>query len=174
MKILKISITGNSGLAQSCMKIIDAEWHPVRSTGGQIPDIAYDCDVFINNAHVNQLWVLNNIFTKWKNLEHKHIINISSRASQPNISVGYKYAAEKAAINHYANNVTYNSDKRCKITTINLGLLNSQLPSLPYDQVAEYIDWILAQPKHIDISEMTIQHRANYTEVQQAKCQRMI
>ena len=82
-------------------------------------------------------------YVAWKDEPTKKIINISSRAAQPNISKGYLYSAQKAALNHLANNLTYNSDKTCRITTMNLGLLEDQLPSISYKQVARWVNTIM-------------------------------
>lgn len=165
----KIAITGSTKLAKSCMDVIDANWYSCRIENAE--SAINISDVFINQAHQdwNQVNLFDSFFKAWRDKENKHIINISSRAAQPNISKGYLYAAQKAALNHYTNNVVYNSNKKCKVTTINLGLLEHDLPSLPYDIVATYIKWILEQPAYIEIPDITIQHSSNYVEVQEAK-----
>lgn len=166
---MKIAITGTSKLAKACMETIEANWYACRIENAKTAiDIS---DVFINQAHQdwNQVNLFDSFFKAWKDKDNKHIINISSRAAQPNISKGYLYSAQKAALNHYTNNVVYNSDKVCKITNINLGLLNHNLPSLTYSTVAEYIKWILDQPSYIEIPDITLQHRANYQDVQAKK-----
>lgn len=166
---MKIAITGTSKLAEACMNTIEANWYSCRIENARTAiNIS---DVFINQAHQNwdQVDLFDAFFQAWKNNESKHIINISSRAAQPNISKGYLYAAQKAALNHYANNVVYNSSKLCKITNINLGLLNHDLPSLTYETVANYIKWIIDQPSYIEIPDITLQHRANYQDIQAKK-----
>jgi len=78
------------------------------------------------------------------------------------------YAAEKAALNHYTNNTVYNSDKLCRVTTLNLGLMEHKtLPSVSYQEVLDTIDWLIESP--MEIPEITIQHRANYQKVQDDK-----
>ena len=107
-------------------------------------------------------------FNKWRKEKDKHIINISSRASQPNISKGYLYAAQKAALNHYTNNVVYNSDKLCRVTTLNLGLMKHKtLPSISYQDVADTIESVINT--NLDVPDITIQHTANYQKVQYDK-----
>jgi NADP-dependent 3-hydroxy acid dehydrogenase YdfG len=109
-------------------------------------------------------------YNAWKDDSTKTIINISSRASQPNISKGYLYAAQKASLNHLSNNLVYNSDKKCRITTLNLGLLQHQdLPCISYNEVAGWIYRHCTGSKHIDIPEMTFQHAENYQSVQSDK-----
>ena len=78
------------------------------------------------------------------------------------------YAAEKAALNHYTNNTVYNSDKLCRVTTLNLGLMSHKtLPSISYLDVLKTINWLIES--HMEIPEITIQHRANYQQVQHDK-----
>ena len=129
------------------------------------------CDVLINHAHNNfdQVKILEIADKVWRHNPNKMIINIPSRASQPNISKGFMYASQKAALNHFANNLTYNSDRQYKMTTLNLGLMNSDLPSLDYTYVAGYIYQLVTQYPDVEFTEVTMSHRANYREVQNDK-----
>ena len=128
-------------------------------------------DVLINNAHQDfeQTKILDIAHRAWKDDDTKHIINISSRASQPNISKGHMYASQKASLNHMSNNLTYNSDRKYKITTMNLGLLEHDLPSLSYGFVAQWISDMFNLYSKIEIPEITLQAFANYRDVQQQK-----
>ena len=100
----------------------------------------------------------------------KQIINFSSRASQPNISKGHLYGSQKSSLNHLSNNLTYNSDKRYKLTTLNLGLLNNNdLPSLTWQSISGMIFMLITSYPDIEIPEVTIQSFANYQEVQSDK-----
>ena len=129
-------------------------------------------DTFINCAHqgFSQCDILMEGYNAWKNDDSKTIINISSRASQPNISKGYLYASQKAALVHLSNNLVYNSDKQCRITTMNLGLLeHPDLSSITYNEVASWIYRHITTSKHVDIPEITLQNSANYQEVQKDK-----
>ncbi|MHC8508136.1 MAG: Rossmann-fold NAD(P)-binding domain-containing protein [Rhodospirillales bacterium] len=140
---------------------------PVRVEDKPNPDF----DVFINNASVGfcQVELLDSYFRLWRHDPSKYIINISSRAALPNISKGYLYAARKAALNHYASNIVYNSDKKCRVTTLNLGLLERDLPSLTYREAAEMTAFLIGLPRHIEIPEMTVHHAHNYLDVQARK-----
>tara|TARA_R100000808_G_C2155309_1_gene167450 strand:+ start:16219 stop:16827 length:609 start_codon:yes stop_codon:yes gene_type:complete len=141
-----------------------------RNVHGELWGCASTCDILINCEHdgFNQIKLFDAFFNYWKYKPEKHIINISSRAAQPNISKGYLYASQKAALNHYTNNVVYNSDKACKVTTLNLGLMKHKtLPSISYEDVAETIKWILYHKQ--EIPEITLQHPANYQEIQNEK-----
>jgi|TARA_R110000851_G_scaffold226461_2_gene379139 NAD(P)-dependent dehydrogenase (short-subunit alcohol dehydrogenase family) len=177
---MKIGITGSSGLAKTLAGVlrIDAG-HDVKDF--RIEDITSNdvrfwgfekLDVIVNFAHddFEQTRILEIAHRAWKDDKSKYIINISSRASQSNISKGYLYASAKASLNHLTSNLTYNSDKLYRICTINLGLLNSgDLPSLTHKEVAEVIKYLVALPEHLEIPEITIQHSANYQEVQHDK-----
>lgn len=131
-------------------------------------------DIFINNASVgfSQTDLLNEAFSEWRHDEKKLIINIGSRAGRPNISKGYLYGAQKAALNHLADNLNYNSDRKCGIITLNLGLVEHEdIPSLSYDDITEVIrdlifDWYTGRPT---MTNITLEHRSNYQEVQSFK-----
>jgi len=129
------------------------------------------CDILINHAHkdFDQVKILDIADRVWRNNPDKMIINISSRAAQPNISKGHLYASQKAALNHFANNLTYNSDRQYKMTTLNLGLMNSDLPSMNYTFVAGYIYQLITSYPDIEFTEVTMCDRANYRDVQTLK-----
>ena len=165
---MKIAITGSSGLARAIADVMyDAEFTHFRI--GE--HVGYDFDVFINLAHQEyaQVDLLDEWVTAWWDRPNCMIVNISSRAAFPNISKGYMYAAQKAALNHSADNYTFNSECRCRITTLNLGLLESELPSLSYYEVARILRLLIILPAHIEVPAMTLQHRFPYSIVQQAK-----
>ena len=163
---MKIAITGSSRLAGAIIDRFNAD--PIR-----IEDTVNKnkYDVFINNAHIgfSQTNLLNEWFDAWKQDSNKLIINISSRAAFPNLSQGYLYAAQKAALDHMADNLTYNSYKKCRITTLNLGWLNDDKLSLSYDEVCDTLEHILNLPKHIEIPKLALQNSHNYLEVQEKK-----
>ena len=152
---MRVAITGTSGLAKTIKDTLEAtpfRGQTIEVTPIRCEDITMNkencwiynghrpCDVLINLAHQDQAKILGISHRAWQGEKTKYIINISSRAAQPNISKGYEYASEKAQLNHLANNLTYNSDKRYKMTTINLGLLNHEdLPSVKHQDVAGLI-----------------------------------
>jgi len=179
---MKVLITGSSGLAKVIGDMIAAtpyvgSIHIINHA--RIEDLLMwtppewnEYDAFINCAHLDfqQCNLLMLAYEAYKEDDSKTIINISSRASQPNISKGYLYAAQKAALLHLNNNLVYNSDKRCRITTMNLGLLNhTDLPSISHNEVASWIYSYLTTSKHVDIPEITLQNRANYMAIQRDK-----
>lgn len=165
---MKIAVTGSSKLAGAIVKYFDADAIRIES---EIDFQKYDC--LINNAHVgfDQCYVLHKAFVAWR-YHDKTIINISSRAGLPNLSKGYLYGAQKAALDHMADNLVYNSDKVCKITTIGLGMLEDQLPSVSYEEVCILIRTVLEIPSHLEIPRVYLQHRQSYQSVQTDKASR--
>lgn len=163
---MDIAITGSSKLAGSIINTFGADSYRVED---DIDKSRYD--VFINNAHVEfeQTRLLHEWFQSWRYDASKLIINISSRAGLPNLSKGYMYGAQKAALDHLADNLTYNSDKACRITTINLGMIEDELPSLRYKDVCDLIGYILSTPKHLEMPRIFLQHSINYRYIQDKK-----
>mgnify|MGYP003332681558 FL=1 len=182
---MRVAITGTSGLAKTIKDTLEAT--PFRGQTIEVSPIRCEditankencwiyrghrpCDVLINLAHQDQAKILGISHRAWQGEKTKYIINISSRASQPNISKGYEYASEKAQLNHLANNLTYNSDKRYKMTTINLGLLNHEdLPSVKHQDVAGLIHKLITSYPDYEIVDVTLQAHANYKSVQSEK-----
>ncbi len=182
---MRVAITGSSGLAKIIKDTLEAtpfRGQTIDVTSIRCEDITMNgencwiynghrpCDVLINLAHQDQAKILGITHRAWQGEKTKYIINISSRASQPNISKGYEYASEKAQLNHLANNLTYNSDKRYKMTTINLGLLNHEdLPSVKHQDVAGLIHKLITSYPDYEIVDVTLQAHSNYKSVQSEK-----
>lgn len=186
---MRVAITGSSGLAKIIKNTLESspyQGDKIEVTSIRIDDIVmndtgswiYDednpncIDVLINFAHndFDQTRILDITHRAWQNDSRKFLINISSRAAQPNISKGYMYASQKASLNHLANNLTYNSNRQYRMSTLNLGLLNSpDLPSLKHQDIAGAIYYLITAFPSIEIPEVTIQAHANYQEVQSDK-----
>jgi len=182
---MRVAITGTSGLAKTIKDTLEAT--PFRGQTIEVSPIRCEditankencwiyrghrpCDVLINLAHQDQAKILGITHRAWEGEKTKYVINISSRASQPNISKGYEYASEKAQLNHLANNLTYNSRKRYKMTTINLGLLNhDDLPSVKHQDVAGLIHKLITSYPDYEIVDVTLQAHANYSDIQSEK-----
>ena len=129
--------------------------------------------MFINNRHnsFKQTELLLDVFNKWKDTE-KTIVNIVSRSKYPNISKGYLYSASKASLSHLSNNLRFVSDKKCRIIDINPGLLESELPSLSYDEIVDTIEYCINLPTHIEVGEISIWHKTPYNEISKLKDER--
>lgn len=185
---MKVAITGTSGLAKNIKDTLEAspyQGDTIEVCTPRIDDILMNdpwfgfdyenpnhVDVLINFAHrdFDQSKILMQAHRAWKNDSTKQIINFSSRASEPNISKGYMYASQKSSLNHLSNNLTYNSDKKYKLTTLNLGLLNNEdIPSLQWSSVSGLVYYLITSYPDIEIPELTIQSFANYQEVQSDK-----
>ena len=182
---MRVAITGSSGLAKIIADTLEAT--PFRGNTIKVDPIRCEditsngtqcwvfsgyrpADVLINLAHQDQSKILSIAHEAWESEKTKFIINISSRASQPNISKGYVYASEKAQLNHLANNLQYNSKKRYKMTTINLGLLNHEnLPSVKHQDVAGLIYKLITSYPDYEIADVTLQAHANYQNIQSDK-----
>lgn len=129
-----------------------------------------DTDVFINNAFdgFKQTEVLARLFEEWKDKE-KTIVNIVSRSKYPNISKGYLYSSSKASLSHLSNSLRFISDKKCRIIDVNPGLLESDLPSLSYKEVADVVEYVINLPFHIEVGELSIWNTAPYKAVSDLK-----
>ena len=55
------------------------------------------------------------------------------------------------------------------MTTINLGLLEHELPSVKHQDVAGLIHKLITSYPDYEVSDITLQAHANYTEVQEDK-----
>lgn len=163
---MRIAVTGSSKLAGAIIERFNAYSFRINQ---DIDKSSFD--IVINNAHVDfkQCDILMDWFTAWRYQSNKLIINISSRAGLSNLSKGYVYGAQKAALDHLSDNLTYNSDKQCKITTINLGMLEDELPSVTYSEVCDLIEYIIKLPHHLEIPRVFLQHSHNYVSVQKMK-----
>jgi NAD(P)-dependent dehydrogenase (short-subunit alcohol dehydrogenase family) len=180
---MKVAITGTSGLAKTIIDTLEAtpyRGETIEVFTPRIEDITMNgdlwwgwenVDVLINFAHddFEQTKILEIAHNAWVDDDSKFIINFSSRAAQPNISKGYLYAAAKASLNHLANNYQYNSEKRYKMTTLCLGLLNSPMPSVSKNDVAGLVYSLVTSYPELEVAEMTVQAHHNYRESQQLK-----
>jgi len=182
---MRVAITGTSGLADIIKRTLEAtpfRGQTIEVTPIRVEDITSNkencwiynghrpCDVLINLAHQDQSKILGITHRAWEREKTKYIINISSRAAKPNISKGYEYASEKAQLNHLADNLSYNSKKRYKMTTINLGFLNDEnLPSVKHQDVAGLIYKLITSYPEYEITDVTLQAHANYQSVQSDK-----
>jgi NADP-dependent 3-hydroxy acid dehydrogenase YdfG len=176
---MKIAITGHtSGLGKELYSRYDSALGISRNEDSiaateNIIERIKDVDIFINNAYdgFNQTILLNELFNIWKDKE-KTIVNIVSRSKYPNISKGYLYSASKASLSHLSNNLRFVSDKKCRIIDINPGLLESDLPSLSYKEVADTIQYCINLPIHIEIGEISLWHKTPYSVISKLKDER--
>jgi len=184
MSIMRVAITGHTkGLGKELYNRFDDVKGFSSSNDYDVSDnyerakIIFELDnfdLFINNAHpmFDQTRLLMEVFDRWK-YKDKTIVNIISRAKYDNISKGFMYSASKASLSHLSHNLRFNTDKKCKIIDVNPVLLESDLSSLTYKEMADIVMWCINQPKHIEIGEISAWHTDSYVEVQNEKAKRL-
>ena len=180
---MRVAITGSTGLAKTIIDTLEATPYngkQIEVMSERMENITVNgntwwgweqYDVLINFAYddFEQTKILELAHNAWKDDNSKYIINFSSRAAQPNISKGYLYSAAKASLNHLANNYQCNSDKKYKMTTLNLGLLDSPLPSVSRTEIAGLVHKLITSFPELEIADMTLQAHHNYGDVQDLK-----
>jgi len=185
---MKIAITGTTrGLGKALYDELCGRWEPVslnrpeydiccpkcvRKIVEEIKDPAYR--VFINNAHEPfcQTELLGAVFSAWHNDPNKIIVNINSRAKYPNLSKGLMYSASKASLSHLSDSLKFTTPKKCRILDVNLGLLESDLPSLKYTEVTELLIMLInrmTNMKNMEIGSIDLYHYESYVKVQKQK-----
>ena len=56
-----------------------------------------------------------------------------------------------------------------RIIDINPGLLESELPSLSYEEIVDTIEYCINLPIHIEVGEISIWHKTPYNEISKLK-----
>tara|TARA_B100000941_G_scaffold283254_1_gene252576 strand:+ start:196 stop:975 length:780 start_codon:yes stop_codon:yes gene_type:complete len=139
-----------------------------------------DPDVFVNNVYApdSQVHILYKLYEQWQ-YKDKHIINLGSTSADSIMhfqEMGFNkdwtpYVSDKARLNFAS---LYLSERfnggggehKCKVTNLRPGFVNTSAVALfkafmqPSDflepaEVATYVKWIIDQPKHIQIKEMS-------------------
>lgn len=178
---IKLLITGNPefGLAKALFDIYpDADFisrqtgHDLckRDTRRAVADESIAYDVFINNSALhefNQTLLLEEVYSTALKFSHNlHIINIGSTTDKVNSSRVWMYNAEKKALRDVNNTMglaaNWRKDEGPKVTYVSFGTLSNNQYKHPdrlcidIDQAAQYIKWVVDQPKHISINELSI------------------
>lgn len=172
-------ITGNRDekLAGALAKIYpDAEFIS-RTTGfdlskkvdqERLAELVCEHDAFINCAALykfNQTTLLNIVYHKCVLEKHNcHIINIGSTTDRVKKGGSWLYNAEKKALQDYSNTLGLTGvwSNGPKISYISFGTLSNNQEkhldrrTMDIDSAAEYIKWIVDQPKHLCINELSI------------------
>jgi NADP-dependent 3-hydroxy acid dehydrogenase YdfG len=172
-------ITGNnnSGLAGALAKFYpDAEFVS-RTTGFDLStkvdqercaELVCNHSVFVNCAALykfNQTTLLNIVYHKCVLEKHNcHIINIGSTTDRVKKGGAWLYNAEKKALRDYSNTLGLNGvwASGPKVSYISFGTLDNNQEKHPdrktlnIDTAAEYIKWIVDQPQHLAINELSI------------------
>lgn len=176
---MKILCTGNRnfGVAKALAEILPYTEFVSRENGfdlctsagqEQFSQLSLNFDkIIINSA----LWKFNQTILldkTWKNCVENnhfpHIICISSTTDRSKSGKVWLYNAEKKALRDYCNSLGLASvwDRGPKITLISFGTLTNNQHKHPtrkvmnINQAAEYIKWVIDQPKNLAINEISI------------------
>lgn len=181
---MKILITGNKtqGLSRSLAKIYPDATFCSRSTGYELTkiseqerfaELALYHDVIINSSALWRFEQTNLLETIWKKcVEHNHyahIINIGSTTDRVKKGTSWRYNAEKKALRDYSNSLGLLGiwDDKLKISYISFGTLSNNQEKHPdrkclnIDRAAQYIKWLIDQPKYVNINEISIDPMQN-------------
>jgi len=173
-------ITGNKeeGLAQALSKIYpDAVYVSRRNNGLDLTttdhmfEFANMCtkhdQIIINSAlwRFHQTVLLDLVYKACRTAKNEaHIVCIGSTTDRTSKGTAWLYNAEKKALRDYCNSLglvgVWHSGP--KISYISFGTLSNNQHKHPdrvcmdIDVAAEYIKWILDQPKHFAVNELSI------------------
>lgn len=172
----------NYGLAQALFVLYPDAVYASRSTGFDLT-LSKDQDRFaeLSKEHdtiilcsalwkFNQSVLLNAVYNACASQsELKHIICIGSTADRVKNGKAWLYGAEKKALRDYSNTLAMGGvwDKTPKVTLISFGTLTNVQHKHPdrkcmdINQAAEYIKWVIDQPKFIGINEISIDPMQN-------------
>jgi NADP-dependent 3-hydroxy acid dehydrogenase YdfG len=176
---LKILVAGNSnyGLAKEIKKIYPDAFFASRSTGFDLTSKTYqdnfstlslEYDIILNISALwkfNQTVLLDNVYKKCVENKHRpYIICVGSTTDRVKNSKVWLYNSEKKALRDYCNTLGLNGvwGDGPKITLISFGSLtnvqNKHPDRICFDitQAANYIKWLIDQPKEICINEISI------------------
>lgn len=176
---MNILITGNKnyGLSKALSKIYPNAFFASRGNGFDLTvasgqnlfvELILNFDIIINSSALwkfNQTLLLDSIYKKCLENKHRpHIISISSTTDRVKNGKIWLYNAEKKALRDYCNTLGLNGvwGDGPKITLISFGTLSNlqqkhpERKCLDIDQAAEYVKWIVDQPKDICINEISI------------------
>jgi short-subunit dehydrogenase len=172
-------ITGNpqKGLAHSLHKIYPGAVYCSRASGYELTDnkgmddfaqLAAQHDTIIINSALwrfHQTVLLDLVYKACKTANNDaHIVCIGSTTDKTNKGSSWMYNAEKKALRDYCNSLgligVWHSGP--KISYISFGTLSNNQEKHPdrkcldIDEAASYIKWLIDQPKHVTINEISI------------------
>jgi NADP-dependent 3-hydroxy acid dehydrogenase YdfG len=176
---MKILITGNCeyGLAKELFKIYPTATFLSRKTGvdltsidGQIKcaELVLEHDVFVNSSALwkfNQTVLLDQVYKLCVEKNHSpHIISVGSTTDRVKNGKAWLYNAEKKALRDYSNTLALSGvwGETPKVTYISFGTLTNNQHKhigrkcMDISLAAEYIKWVIEQPRHININEISI------------------
>jgi NADP-dependent 3-hydroxy acid dehydrogenase YdfG len=134
----------------------------------RLADLVCHHDIFVNCAALfkfNQTTLLNIVYHKCVLEKHNcHIINIGSTTDRVKKGGAWLYNAEKKALQDYSNTLGLTGvwASGPKVSYISFGTLSNNAEKHPerklldIDKAAQYIKWIVEQPKDLVINELSI------------------
>ena len=176
---MKILITGNKnfGLAAELYKLYPDAFFASRTTGfdltknddqKKLAELTLEYNIFINCSALykfNQTLLLDVVYkTCTENNHRPYIICIGSTTDRVKKGGSWLYNAEKKALRDYCNTLGMNGvwGVAPKITLISFGSLSNVQSKHPtrkcmnIDRAANYIKWLIEQPKDICVNEISI------------------
>ena len=172
-------ITGNpqKGVAQALYKLYPEAIFCSKSMGIDLGTdegrrvfckMAVHHDVIILNSalwHFHQTVLLDIVYNELRNAKKfAHIVCIGSTTDRTSKGTAWLYNAEKKALRDYSNSLAligvWHSGP--KVSYISFGTLSNNQHKHPdrvcmdIDQAASYIKWLIEQPKHVNINEISI------------------
>jgi hypothetical protein len=183
--MLEISLTGHTkGIGKALYESLSTAYsvkgysrsnnYDISTEDGrlEILNAAKNSNVFINNAYFEnaQTELFTLFFTEWIYDENKTIVNISSQSKYPGMSKNWSgYSAYKASLNHQAYLCGFKTDRKCRIITINPGLVKTNMTlstqktgkgMLTSMEVASAVKWAIETPQHIEIGELSLWYKS--------------
>lgn len=127
-------------------------------------------DIFINNAEykISQTDLLYGLFKFWRYEEEKIILNIGSVSGIEVKNFVHPYSAHKATLEAACKQLQ-NTEHKCRIINLRPGWVDTPKVAhldaaqkenkLSVNDITNTILWIINQPKHVYINDLTIQPR---------------
>lgn len=183
--MLEVSLTGHTkGIGEALHNILSKNFkvkgysrsngYDISTPSGRLHifDQSKDSDIFINNAYFSnaQTELFTIFFENWMYNENKTIVNISSQSKYPGMSKNWSgYSAYKASLNHQAYLCGFKTDRKCRIITINPGLVKTDMTldaqktgkgMISPQEVAEAVFWSISLPQHIEVGELSLWYKS--------------
>jgi len=176
---MKILITGNStyGLSAAIGKKCQHVSYVSRSTGFDLTTrdgreacamLALEHDVFINCAALyqfNQTLLMDDVYKTCNSANVDiHMIAIGSTTDRVKNGRAWLYNAEKKALRDWCNTLAISGvwSSGPKVSYVSFGTLTNNQDKHPdrkcldIDLTADYVLWLLSQPKYVNINEISI------------------
>lgn len=176
---MRVLVTGNDryGLAAELAKLLPDVTLVSRSTGYDLTshgdqlrcaELALEHDAFVNCAALwrfNQTLLMDAVYQRCAGEGHGiHIIAIGSTVDRAKNGKAWLYGAEKKALRDWCNTLSMSGvwGNAPKVTYASFGTMSNNQHKhadrrcLDLGQAAEYVVWLLSQPKSVNINEISI------------------